>query len=73
MNERPALQNVSDMADISVLKYQNIGVKSLWEYKTGIFWAHFNNNSGIHLQNSLQDAIFGIFVLKYASYAHLIL
>ena len=52
---------------------KKVGVKSLWEYKTGIFWAHFNNNSGIHLQNSLQNAIFGIFVLKFASYAHLIL
>ena len=28
-------------------------VKSLWEYKTGSFWAHFNNYSGIFLRNSL--------------------
>ena len=37
------------------------------------FWAHFNNYSGIFLQNSLQVTIFGIFAHKFASYAHLIL
>ena len=41
--------------------------------KQVVFWAHFNNYSGIFLQNSLQDTIFGIFALKFASYAHLIL
>ena len=41
--------------------------------KQVVFWAHFNNYSGIFLQNSLQDAIFGMFALKFASYAHLIL
>ena len=37
------------------------------------FLAHFSNYSGIFLQNSLQDTSFGIFALKFASYAHLIL
>ena len=36
-NEQAELQKVTDMADISVYKYQKVGVKSLWEYKTDSF------------------------------------
>ena len=66
------MQNVSDMAEISVEKYKKGGVKSLWEYKTGSFIYH-TLTFFIFLQNSLQDTIFDICALKFASYAHLIL
>ena len=52
---------------------KKLGQKVCGNTKQVIFWAHFNNYSGIFLQNSLQDAIFGMFALKFASYAHLIL
>ena len=52
---------------------KKLGQKVCGNTKQVIFWAHFNNYSGIFLRNSLQDTIFGIFALKYASYAHLIL
>ena len=41
--------------------------------KQVVFWAQFNNHSGIFLQNSPQDTFFGMFALKFASDAHLIL
>ena len=52
---------------------KKLGQKVCGNTKQVIFWAHFNNYSGIFLQNSLQDTMFGIFALKFAFYAHIIL
>ena len=70
------LHNVTDMTDdryICVKISKSWGKKFVGIQNRQFFWAHFNNYSGIFLQKSLQDAIFGMFALKFASYAHLLL
>ena len=43
-------------------KYQKVGLKSLWEYKTGSFFGHtVTTTVAFFLQNSPQDKIFGNF------------
>ena len=53
--------------------YQKVWVKSLWEYKTGSFFGHTLTYTVAFFYIILQDTIFGIFAIKFASYAHLIL
>ena len=54
--------------------YQKVWVKSLWEYKTGSFFGHtLTTTVAFFFKTAFKIQLFGIFALKFASYAHLIL